>query len=208
MKNSNRFSRLQFFAVVIVGSFYSLTAQANLIINGGFEEPIVISVSSDPLDHWERRYGTELTGWTTPGGVVQFDSLYSPVTDGNQAVQLERPNASINQSFATVAGQTYQVSFDLSAFGVGYGYVSTLGVSIGPVTQAFSGSYLSYAHHAIEFSADAATTTLEFKNIGADGTYPHIDSVSVSGVAPVPVPATFWLFGSGLIGLLGILRRS
>ena len=26
-------------------------------------------------------------------------------------------------------------------------------------------------------------------------------------VAPVPVPAAFWLFGSGLIGLIGLRRR-
>ncbi|MCK4823198.1 VPLPA-CTERM sorting domain-containing protein [bacterium] len=28
------------------------------------------------------------------------------------------------------------------------------------------------------------------------------------GVAPVPVPAAVWLFGSGLIGLIGMAKRS
>ena len=30
---------------------------------------------------------------------------------------------------------------------------------------------------------------------------------SYDGMAPVPVPATVWLFGSGLLGLMGVARR-
>jgi len=38
--------------------------------------------------------------------------------------------------------------------------------------------------------------------------YVHFDNVCVGGNAnPVPVPAAVWLFGSGLIGLLGIRRK-
>ena len=32
-------------------------------------------------------------------------------------------------------------------------------------------------------------------------------SMTVSNVSPVPVPAAAWLFGSGLLGLVGIARR-
>lgn len=32
-------------------------------------------------------------------------------------------------------------------------------------------------------------------------------SMTVSSVSPVPVPAAVWLFGSGLLGLVGIARR-
>ena len=31
--------------------------------------------------------------------------------------------------------------------------------------------------------------------------------IAQTGVAPVPVPAAVWLFGSGLIGLIGVARR-
>jgi hypothetical protein len=41
---------------------------------------------------------------------------------------------------------------------------------------------------------------------GADGDYNDF-VVMVESVTPVPVPAAVWLFGSGLLGLVGIARR-
>jgi len=41
-------------------------------------------------------------------------------------------------------------------------------------------------------------------NVNFDFTSAHLDSV-VS--APVPVPASAWLFGSGVVGLLGVIRK-
>ena len=32
-------------------------------------------------------------------------------------------------------------------------------------------------------------------------------SVTAAGISAVPVPAAVWLFGSGLIGLIGVARR-
>ena len=54
-------------------------------------------------------------------------------------------------------------------------------------------------------------TLLSVGNVGAawgafDGTpYSEVYNVSVTG--PVPIPAAVWLFGSGLIGLVGVARR-
>ncbi|MAT65100.1 MAG: hypothetical protein CMN57_05610 [Gammaproteobacteria bacterium] len=41
---------------------------------------------------------------------------------------------------------------------------------------------------------------------GADGLYGEWDGASFT-TSPVPVPAAVWLFGSGLLGLVGLARR-
>ncbi len=43
-------------------------------------------------------------------------------------------------------------------------------------------------------------------NIGGASTQVEIREVEF-GISPVPVPAAFWLFGSGFLGLIGIARR-
>lgn len=37
--------------------------------------------------------------------------------------------------------------------------------------------------------------------------YAYVDNVLYGGLSTVPIPAAAWLFGSGLIGLIGIARR-
>jgi hypothetical protein len=183
-------------------------ANASLIINGGFEEPIV----DRPSLNYEHRNGFELTGWEsfstyTPAngddpGSVHFNSSYDAVSEGNQAVQLEAPGDWIRQSFATVTDQWYLLSFDLSAFqGSGTGF---LGVDVGNASQQFSGTSIGYESHTLQFMALSDTTTLTFTNIGSFFTYPHIDNVAVN---VVPIPATVWLFGTALIGLIGFTKR-
>src|SRR3989344_1205454 len=203
MKNNSCCFRLQLFALAIAGLFYSFAAQANLLINGGFEEPVVVG----PYEH---RNGNELPGWalfSTYKGTVQFDTSYDPVSEGFQAVQIEVPGDWISQSFATVIGQNYSAAFDLSAYSVyggpGLGYTpcapvcaSILGVTVGPISTTFGGSSAGYVTNTLQFTADASTTTLKFLNvgeIGVWGNYPHLDNVIVSGPAPVPLPAAFWL---------------
>jgi hypothetical protein len=39
--------------------------------------------------------------------------------------------------------------------------------------------------------------------LGADGTL----TITGNSTAPVPLPAAVWLFGSGLMGLVGVSRR-
>ena len=186
-------------------------ANASLIVNGGFESPIV----TDDVLHYEHRNGNELPGWTlfsTYRGTVQFDTGYAPVSEGLQAVQIEVPGDWISQSFDTIIGREYELSFDLSAYpiygGPNLGYTpcdpicdSVLGVSVGSVSQTFSGSSADYISYSLLFTAISSTTTLKFENLYSGdgwGNYPHLDNVSVS---VVPIPATIWLFGTAFIGL-------
>jgi hypothetical protein len=155
-------------------------APPNLVLNGSFETPFVVYTGL----HYEHRNGTELTGWTsfsTYKGTVQFNSLYGPVTDGNQAVQIEVGGDSISQSLPTVIGQTYELSFDLSAYD-GYDRIGQLNVTIGPASASYTGFAGAYVRETLSFTADSTTTTLRFENAyptSAWYNYPHIDDVSV-----------------------------
>jgi hypothetical protein len=87
---------------------------------------------------------------------------------------------------------------------------SIVGTTAGPINVTFTGSSTDYVTYTLQFTADSSVTTLKFENLYAGdplGYYPHIDNVSVTGPAPVPIPAAFWLFGSSLIGLVGVARR-
>lgn len=184
----------------------------NLLINGSFEEPVVA-----PGVAYVHRNGTELTGWTiysTYKGAVHFNSpLYDPVTEGVQAVQIEYPGDWISQSFTTALGQSYTLSFDLSAYTV-YGgpglhacpCESFLAVTIGPVSAMLSGSSAGYVSQSLMFTAESTITTLMFKNSGEFGNYPHLDNVSVVAVGVVPEPEIYAMLSLGL-GLIGWIGR-
>jgi hypothetical protein len=156
----------------------------NLILNGSFEIPLVVDTGL----HYEHRNGAELTGWTsysTYKGTVQFNSLYGPVTDGNQAVQIEVGRDSISQSFSTVIGGVYELSFDLSAYD-GFARIGQLNVTVGPASASYTGLAEAYVRETLRFTADSAVTTLRFENafpMSAWYNYPHIDNVSIVAVS-------------------------
>ena len=58
-----------------------------------------------------------------------------------------------------------------------------------------------------EFSFKETASTGEGAAYLRTTLYGTVTLVNVTNVAPVPVPAAVWLFGSGLIGLIGIARR-
>lgn len=61
------------------------------------------------------------------------------------------------------------------------------------------------------FEMDLTGTTFEFHNPNSGGDSDVSNTkqfyINTLDVSPVPVPAAAWLFGSGLIGLVGIARR-
>lgn len=51
------------------------------------------------------------------------------------------------------------------------------------------------------------TLTFAIGDFGDGGADSGVYLADLHGVQPVPVPATVWLFGSGLLALMGIRRR-
>jgi len=203
-------------ATVAVGATFG--AHAQLIVNGGFEDPAFVDNGS----HYTMTNGGQLTGWTSSsvnGGVVLFDAGFAPVGGGLQAVELEASD-SISQSFATLIGAHYRVSFELSAYpfygGAAPGTTlcpcdSWVDVGIGTSWSTVAGSSVGYTLETLDFVADASSTTLTFRNaISPDKwrNYPHLDNVAVARVfedgpqlritTAVPEPETYALLIAGL----------
>ena len=116
----------------------------------------------------------------------------------------------LTQSLATVAGQTYTLSWALDN-GETLGFPNQFQV-------AWNGNVVfdqtnipqqGFQAYSVNLIATNSITGLQF-GFQNDPTFFHLDNVSVdvaSGPTPVPVPAAVWLLASGLLGLVGITRR-
>ena len=176
----------------------------NLITNGSFESP---DIGLPPAGF---NYTNVVTGWTVIGNpTVLFNTTYRPVSDLLQAVQIERNGDQLQQSFATVIGQQYLLSFDLSSWWTSGppAQPGELGVTVGPASGSYTESTNAYTTYTLPFTATAITTTLTFTNTGPTGnSYPQIDDVSVTAV-PEPGTVAMLLAGLAAVGFMA-KRRS
>ena len=175
-------------------------ANANVLVNGNFE--------------------AGLTGWNLTGVGGLASAPYfgggTPAANGvYMAVfnQGEQPaSAVLSQSFATVAGHTYHVTFD-------YGTNNGNWQQINAIVAANDNSVLSNALYAapgaslkpfsFDFTAADALTTLKFRDVPGNWTFSTdglLDNVVVTDTRPVPEPASIALLTLGLAGM-GALRR-
>jgi hypothetical protein len=103
-------------------------------------------------------------------------------------------------SVAPVAGQTHMLTaFDL----YGSGEAISKNVDIGTLSGAGFSSFSADSFFNCVQACVTQRAVLAFS-------LSSLDSVGFSGrivQTPVPLPAAAWMFGSGLLGLLGIVRR-
>jgi len=131
------------------------------------------------------------------GGYAPYDSLANDVGNGTNSF-----NYGENDTVSLVGGGVTQTDGNVTA-----SETSTLApsfISIGQYSaldnDLFDGVL---AANGATFTGDAAWIfAYEFTNIAAGDTIQFSKTVSA-----VPVPAAVWLFGSGLLGLVGIARR-
>lgn len=162
-----------------------------------------------------------LTGWTSAGTVdALLGSVYADGI-GTAATPAQRANTyvffgggnisstnTLSQTFTTVAGQTYNFSFDVLAVGNG---IQNLGYDFGgvggtlPVTSANNFSVFSTITGS--FVAGGTSSTVLFSNLsGFDNIDVVIDNVSINSAGAVPEPAT-WALLLGGFALIGAVRR-
>ena len=165
---------------------------------------------------------TAITGWTTIGGelaVIQDTNSFGLATPfGDKFLDLtgyhdSSPYGGVEQSIATVLGQSYQVSLYLgiNATMGAPGPVSVLvsaGGSSATLTANPMGSGDLWTLETFSFTASSASTLVSIQGDStANGHYIGLDNVSIVGTSVVPEPASLVLVGLGL-GLLGVTGRA
>ena len=183
-------------------------ARADLLINGGFEAPVLPG-----LNQTINAPSTAITGWTLTSGSVDLVATGSDVLGTSQSgLQMLDINGSsagtISQSFPTVVGRTYVVqlfysnnpnpsfaspsySASVSVTGNGVLFSNTL------VHAGATADNMNWQFFEQPFVANSTTSTLQLQSLqsGFNGVY--FDSVTV-----VPEPATALVCLPGALALL------
>jgi hypothetical protein len=207
--------------MLLASMFISLgSAEANLVSNPSFE---AFTGSFAPDGAAQLLPGTtELTGWSVVNNEIAV--LTTPnnwdltPSDGNLFVDLTgRTSAGFPKGISQLltgltVGQAYSFSMDL---GVSNDTCPNCGgpieveANIGGTSQVFLHNSSDpgdvWAAFGFDFTADSTSMTLEILGISVPpgNIYIGLDNVAVS---QVPLPPAVWLFGSGLLGLVGIAR--
>lgn len=179
-------------------------ARADLIVNGDFADG---SLSGwDVIDDIATA-STPYFGFDSP----PWGSYIAVFNAGNSA-----PNGVMSQSFATVIGQEYTLTFD---YGVNGGATQSITASVTDSNSVVLGTDVATAdttdlnQFSLTFTADTTTSTLSFADNPANPTYDTDGGLSYVSVDPVsvdsiPEPGSMTLLAGALLIVAKARRRS
>jgi choice-of-anchor C domain-containing protein len=187
-------------------------AMGATLVNGDFEEATIES----PVDFYAVLAGGSptITGWTVTGHSVEWvERGFWQASSGRHSIDLSGSAAGgIQQTFATTAGQSYTVAFDLAGDPGSPQGGKSVNVSAGGQSQVFTfdttgktKENMGYLPMSFVFTAASDSTTLAFTSLEASFAGPVLDNVTV---VAAPEPSTFAMSGIALVMLgLGYARR-
>lgn len=206
------------FLTLVLLSFSS--AKANLLTNGSFEDATINPGGS----FIEVLPGEEfITGWDVVEEDVHYMGTFWEASDGIRSLDLDGligSSGGVSQTFSTVAGTLYNVTFDLAGNYANAPTIKPMRVSADGQTQDFffdvtgkGPSDMGWTMESWSFVADDTSATLQFLSLTEangllEGWGAAIDNVAVLAANAVPIPAAVWLFGTALIALVGFSKRS
>ena len=200
-------------ALAALAAISATASAANLLTDGSFES------ITQAAGTWNVYQGASLPGWTvTPSthGLEVRNNVAGTAEDGVNFIELDGyENDKISQSFATLVGKEYEVSFYFAdRAGVASsseGWAANVKTSGGSLLagSAFSGALgdngANWHLATIDFTATSTSTVFSIWATGkSDGYGTSFDNFSATQA--VPEPATLGLFAAGL-AVLGLSSR-
>ena len=202
-------------ALVALAALSATASAANLLVDGSFES------IAQAAGTWNTY--TSVPGWTvtkangsaTSTGLEVRNNVAGTAEDGKNFIELDGyENDAIKQSFTTVVGHEYEVSFwfadraGVAASSLGFLANVTSGASSsGTGFGAIGDNGAAWHLITLDFTAGSTTSVFSIKGTGtSDSLGTSFDNFSVFAV---PEPATMGLFAAGLaiVGLSARRRR-
>ena len=213
-------------AAFAIAAAPSTASAVELLTNGSFED-----IGTGIPEGWGglTYYAggpVALPGWTISTGSVDLTtsaSFWGPAYDGNYSLDINGWDpGTISQSFATVMGQLYNVSFAYGRNVANAPDVATALVSAGGTTfnviAANDGTF-GYGHNmqwktaGFSFTGNGSPTTISLSALNGGNAGVFFDKISVTtepglggSSGGVPEPATWALMISGF-GMAGVMLR-
>ena len=212
-------------AAMLICTGAAQAAVQDIAVNGGFETGAFNDGSPDAS--WQQFPNGGIQNIVSPGnGSTYAAELIVPVRAlGDPAVDNLLKNANLAAGFLT-PGAPITVTFDMRGELQGAGGVVFIEVfsefsgggatgeiyTGGPLFPSDPVNWTSYTWNTNLGDDVSGGVTLQLKAscgpVVGCGVNAQFDNITIStDVSAVPVPAAVWLFGSGLLGLVGVARR-
>lgn len=222
MKRTNLFRGLAVAAVLAtVAGSPAAAAQIEMLTNGSFEDTGGASPEGWGGLTYYAGGAWMIPGWTIEDGSVDLTtsgSFWGPAADGNYAMDINGWSAgTISQSFATVLGRLYTVSFAYSRNVAGAPNPATALVTLGgesfDVSAANDGSYgfghnMQWKSGTFSFTGTGNVETLRLAATVPGNGGVFFDDVSVTTVVPEPATWALMIAGFGMAGVFLRRRRA
>lgn len=189
----------------------SVQAAPSIVLNGSFEEDQGIPVGTFAA---QGAGDPDILGWTIGGTGVDWVGTYWTPSDGLRSLDLNSTGAgSILQILPTIAGEWYQVTFDMAANPDGGSSPKSLMVIADGQNMTFSSAANpkngQWDAKSWAFQADGNTELVFTSLMMNDNGYgPALDNVTVALIRDTAVPAPgALLLGSLGAAMVGFVRR-